>query len=68
MKEKKNLYRFPCFIRNQWFKDIFRRSKERKAVNEKYVKFSLFYEESKIKGFYGRHLIFGQHVKLYTDK
>ena len=48
MKENKSMYIFPCFIRNQWFKDIFRRSKERKEVNEKYVKFSLFYGESKI--------------------
>ena len=42
------MYRFPFFIRNKWFKDILIRSKERKAINEKYILISLFYEESKI--------------------
>ena len=37
MKEKKNMYGFPYFIRNQRFKDIFIRSKERKEIIEKYV-------------------------------
>ena len=48
------MYGFPYFIRNQWFKDIFIRSKERKEINEKYVLISLFYEESNISGFVHR--------------
>ena len=54
MKEKKNMYGLPYFIRNQRFKDIFIRSKKRKEINEKYVLFSLFYEESKPKDFFQR--------------
>ena len=48
MKEKKNMYRFPYFIRNKWFKENLIRSKERMEINEKDVLISLFYEESKI--------------------
>ena len=49
MKEKKKC---TDFIRNQRFKDIFIRSKERKEIIEKYVLISLFYQESKIKEFF----------------
>ena len=48
------MYGFPYFIRNQRFKDIFIRSKERKEINDIYVLISLFYEESKIKDFFQR--------------
>ena len=48
------MYGFPYFIMNKGFKDILIRSKERKEINEKYVLISLFYEESKIKGFFQR--------------
>ena len=48
MKEKKNMYGFPYFISNQRLKDTFRRSKERKEINEIYVLISLFYQDSKV--------------------
>ena len=48
------MYEFPYFIRNQLFKDMFIRCKERKEINEKLVLISLFYEELKIWGFIQR--------------
>ena len=45
------MYGFPYFIRNKWYKKILIRSKE---INERYILISLFYEESKILGFYQR--------------
>ena len=41
------MYGFPYFIRNQRFKDIFIRIKERKEVNEKYVLFHYFMRNQK---------------------
>ena len=35
-EEKRNVYRFPYFIRNQWFKDISIRSNEIKDTKESY--------------------------------
>ena len=48
------MYRFPYFTMNKRFKDILIGSKERKEIYEKYVLISLFYEESKIQGFFQR--------------
>ena len=44
-------YRFPYFIRNQWFKDIFIRSIERKEINEKYVLISVFFRNKRFLDF-----------------
>ena len=48
------MYGFPYFIMNKWFKYILIRCYERKEINEKYVLIYLFYEESKISGFFQR--------------
>ena len=52
MKEKKNMYGFPYFIRNQRCKDIFIRSKERKEIIEKYVLFPYLMRNQKSKIFF----------------
>ena len=35
-EEEKNVYRYPDFIRNQWFKDISKISQEIKDIKESY--------------------------------
>ena len=54
------MYRFPYFIRNQWFKDIFIRSKERQGVNE--IPPPFFMRNNRIKNVmvWIKHLIFLQ--------
>ena len=51
MREKKKCMDFLFFIRNQRFKDIFIRSKERKETIEKYVLFPYFMSNKKSKNF-----------------